>query len=73
MLRHLLGNLQGLWENRSQSYLYFNASWDPKRLKIVLHLNIDSSWICFSRGPEDDLIKVEACRPDNILFLLDTK
>jgi len=22
------------------------------------------------RGPEDDLIKVETCRPDNILFLL---
>ena len=30
----------------------------------------DSSWICFPRGPEDDLIKVETCCPDNILFLL---
>ena len=39
--------------------------WDP-----TLHCNIDSSWTSFSRGPEDDLIKVETCRPDNILFLL---
>ena len=28
--------------------------WDP-----TMHWNIDSSWICFSIGPEDDLIKVE--------------
>ena len=34
--------------------------------------NVDSSWICFLRGPEDDLIKVETCRPHNILFLLYT-
>jgi len=32
--------------------------------------NTDSSWISFPRGPEDDLIKVETCRPHNILFLL---
>jgi len=32
--------------------------------------DIRSSLICFLRGPEDDLIKVETCRPDNILFLL---
>ena len=32
--------------------------------------NMDSSWICFPRGPEDDLKKVETCRPDNILCLL---
>jgi len=32
--------------------------------------HIDSSWICFLRGPEDDLIRVETCRPDNILFIL---
>ena len=55
MFRPLLGHLQVLWENRSKSCLYFNA--------------IDSCWICFPRGPEDDLIKVETCRPDNILFL----
>ena len=24
--------------------------------------------MCFLRGPEDDLIKVETCRPDNILL-----
>jgi len=30
------------------------------------------SWICFLSGPEDDLIKVATCRPDNILFLLYT-
>jgi len=30
--------------------------------------DIDSSWICFPRGPEDDLIKVETCRPNNILI-----
>jgi len=35
-----------------------------------MYWNIDSSWICFLRGPEDDLIEVETCRPDNILFLL---
>jgi len=29
-----------------------------------------SSWICLPRGPKDDLINVETCRPDNILFLL---
>ena len=35
-----------------------------------MHWNIDSSWICFLSGPEDDLIKVEKCRPDDILILL---
>ena len=39
--------------------------WDP-----TVHRNIGSSWICFPRGPEDDLIKVETCWPDNVLFLL---
>ena len=39
--------------------------WDP-----TMHWNVDSSWICFLRGPEDDPINVETCRPDNILFLL---
>ena len=39
--------------------------WDP-----TTQWNIDSSWICFPRGSEDDLIKVETCRPDNTLFLL---
>jgi len=90
MFRTLLGHLQGLWENRSKSYLqggsnmtgtdvarfthkqsrsylnhllYFNALWDP-----TMHWNIDSSLICFPRWPEDDLIKVETCCPDNILF-----
>ena len=37
MFRYLLGHLQALWENRSKSYLYFNASWDPKCLQIVLY------------------------------------
>ena len=37
MFRPLLGNLQALWENRSKSYLYFNALWDPKCLQIVLY------------------------------------
>ena len=37
MFRHLLGHLQALWENRSKSYLFFNASWDPKCLEIVLY------------------------------------
>jgi len=70
MFRHLLGHLQALWENRSKSYLYFNALWDHKRIwDPTMHWNIDSSWICFPRGPEDGLIKVEICRPDNILFL----
>ena len=39
--------------------------WDP-----TMHWDINISWICFPRGPEDDLIKVEICRPDNILLLL---
>ena len=39
-----------------------------QELSIFIH--IDSSWICYIRGSEDDLIKVETCRPDNILFLL---
>ena len=29
-----------------------------------------SSWICFLRGPEDDLVNAETCRPNDILFLL---
>ena len=62
MFRPLLGHLQALWKNRSKSYLYFNALWDPNY--------IDSSWICFPRGSEDDSIKIETCRPENILFLL---
>jgi hypothetical protein len=37
MFRPLLGHLQALWENRSKSYLYFNALWDPKWLQIVLY------------------------------------
>ena len=35
---------------------------------FYIYLNIDGSWICFLRGLEDDLIKVETCRPDNTLF-----
>jgi len=41
------------------------------RFKIID--NTGSSWIRFLRGPEDDLIKVETCRSDIILFLLYTK
>jgi len=37
MFRPLLGHLQALWENRSKSYLYFNALWDPKCSRIVLY------------------------------------
>ena len=37
MFRPLFGHLQVLWENRSKSYLYFNASWDPICLRIVLY------------------------------------
>jgi len=65
MFRPLLGHLQALWENRSKNCLCFNTLWDP-----TMRWNIDSYWICFLREPEDDLIKVETCRPDNILFLL---
>jgi len=36
MFRPLLGHLQALWENRSNSFLYFNALWDPKCLQNVL-------------------------------------
>jgi hypothetical protein len=38
--------------------------------QMYRNTSIDSSWICFPRGPEDELIKAETCRPDNILFLL---
>ena len=54
-----------------QTYVFYShitqsvRIWDP-----TMHWNIDSSWICFLRGPEDDLIKVETCHPDNTLFLL---
>ena len=37
MFRTLLGHLQVLWENRSKSYLYFSALWDPKCLQTVLY------------------------------------
>ena len=37
MFRPSLGHLQALLKNRSKSYLYFNALWDPKCLQIVLH------------------------------------
>jgi len=37
MFRPLLGHLQAIWENRSKSYLYFNALWDSKCLQIVLY------------------------------------
>jgi len=37
MFRPLLGHLQSLWENRSKSYQYFNALWDPKCLQIALY------------------------------------
>jgi len=39
-------------------------------LGFQMHCNIDTSWICFPRGSEDDLIKVETYCPDNVLFLL---
>jgi len=38
MFRLSLGHLQTLWENRSKSYLYFNALWDPKCLEIILQV-----------------------------------
>jgi len=37
MFRPLFGHLQALWENRSESYPYFNALWDPKCLQIMLY------------------------------------
>ena len=42
----------------------------PCTVGSQIHWNIDRSWICFPRGPEDDLIKVETYHPDNILFWL---
>jgi len=36
MFQLLLGYLQAPWENRSKSYLNFNALWDPKCLQILL-------------------------------------
>ena len=66
MFRLLLGHLQVLWEKQIQE-LCFNALWDP-----TMHWNIDSYWIYFLRGPEDDLMKVETCRPDNTIFIVYT-
>jgi len=37
MFRPLLRHLQVLCKNRSKSYQYFNALWDPKCLEIVVH------------------------------------
>jgi hypothetical protein len=37
MFRPLLSHLQALRENRSKSYPYFNALWDPRCLQIVLY------------------------------------
>ena len=37
MFRHLLGHLQALWENRSKSYIHFNALWGP-----TMHWNINA-------------------------------
>jgi len=48
-----------------QKLSIFQCIWDP-----TMHWNIDSFWICFPKGPEDDLINVETCRPHNILLLL---
>jgi len=39
-------------------------------LEPTMHWNTDSSRICFLREPEDDLVKVETCRPNSIPFLL---
>jgi len=59
---------------------FIRSSSDPLRKQIQelsvfhcivrskMHWNVDSSWICFPRGSEDDPIKVETCRPDNTLF-----
>ena len=56
------------WTQTYMFHIHITQSlsvWDP-----TMHWNIDSSCTCFPRGPEDDLIKVETCRPDNTLFLL---
>ena len=45
-----------------------NALWNP-----TMQWNINSSWICFLWGLEDDLINVETCRPNSKLFLLHIK
>jgi len=37
MFRPLLGHLQALWENRSKSYLYFNALWDPRFYIFIVY------------------------------------
>ena len=57
MFRPLLGHPQALWENRCKNYISMHCG-IPNALK-------HSSCICFLRGPEDDLIKVETRRPDN--------
>jgi len=55
---------------RIQTYVFYNHTtqsvsvWDP-----TMHWNINSSWIVFLRGPEDDLMKVETCHTDNALYI----
>jgi len=50
MLRPLLGHLQALWEKRYKRYLYLNALWDPKCLKIVLYDTVAYPGILFGGG-----------------------
>ena len=60
MFRPFLGHPQALWENRSKSCLCFTVMWDP----------MNTSWICFLGGPQDDLIKFETCRPDKYTIFI---
>jgi len=57
MFRPLFGRLQAVWENRSKSYLYFNALRDPKCLMIVLYeWEIQYNTICQRLGSHNALI-----------------
>ena len=50
-------------------FLTFISSSSGPLEKQIQELSI-FQLICFPRGSEDDLIKVETCRPDNIIFVL---
>jgi len=47
-----------------QTYVFYNQITQPVSInEPTMHLNINSSWICFLRGPEDNLVKVKKMSP----------
>jgi len=69
MFRPSPGHLQTLEEKQIQDYIdffYKNALWDPTM--NFYKKNLRNLGSVFLWGPEDDPVKVETCRPDNMLL-----